>query len=140
MRPVVLRVSALVVGLAAASACGSSGSSSNTTAPSSAGTPATPTITIVGQNGTQAFTPNPAAFGGQQVVFKNNDTVTHRVVLNDGSVDTGDIPPGGTSRTVAMPSAGTNYHCAIHPGMIGSASAGAGTAPPTCEGPYCNAY
>jgi plastocyanin len=131
----VTTASVLFASLAAASGCGSSGTPATTPTP-----PSSPTITIVGQNGTQAFTPNPAAFGGQQVVFKNNDTVTHRVVLNDGSVDTGDIPPGGTSRTVAMPSAGTNYHCAIHPGMIGSASAGAGTAPPTCEGPYCNAY
>ena len=51
-------------------------------------------ITIVGQNGTQAFSPNPASFGGQMVVFRNNDSVAHRVVLNDGSVDTGDIAPG----------------------------------------------
>jgi len=140
MRRVVLRVSALVVGLAAASACGSSGSSSNTTAPSSAGTPATPTITILGQNGTQAFTPNPAAFGGQQVVFQNNDKVTHHVVLNDGSVDTGDIAPGATSRAVTMPSTGTNYHCSIHTGMIGGVSAVSGDAAPPCTGPYCTGY
>jgi plastocyanin len=49
------------------------------------------TIAIDGPNGTQAFSPNHAAFGGQAVVFKNNDSVTHRVVLNDGSIDTGDI-------------------------------------------------
>jgi plastocyanin len=132
----VMTISVLISSLAAASGCGSSGTPATTPTPPASSS----TITIVGQNGTQAFTPNPASFGGQQVVFKNNDTITHRVVLNDGSVDTGDIPPGGTSRTVAMPSAGTNYHCAIHPGMIGSTSAGAGVAPPMCEGPYCSAY
>jgi plastocyanin len=129
-----------MVGLAAATACGSSGSSSNTTAPSPAGTTSTATITIVGQNGTQAFAPNPAAFGGQQVVFKNNDKVTHHVVLNDGSVDTGDIAPGATSRAVTMPSTGTNYHCAIHLGMIGGVSAVSGDAAPPCTGPYCTGY
>ena len=142
MRRVVLRVAVLMVGLAAASACGSSGSSSNTTAPSPASTTptATPTITIVGQNGAQAFTPNPAAFGGQQVVFKNNDKVTHHVVLNDGSVDTGDIAPGATSRAVTMPSSGTNYHCSIHPGMIGSVTPATGGPPPPCTGTYCDGY
>jgi len=142
MRRVVVRVAVLMVGLATASACGGSGSSSNTTAPSPASTTstATPTITIVGQNGAQAFTPNPAAFGGQQVVFKNNDTVTHHVVLNDGSVDTGDIAPGATSRAVTMPSSGTNYHCSIHTGMIGGVSAVSGDAAPPCTGPYCSGY
>ena len=131
----VLAVTALFAGLTAASGCGGSGS--QIAPPSST---SSPTISIVGQNGTQAFTPNPASFGGQQVVFKNNDTLTHRVVLNDGSGDTGDIAPGATSRTVTMPGTGTNYHCAIHPGMIGSSSAATGAPPPTCEGPYCSPY
>jgi plastocyanin len=125
----------LFTGFAAAFGCGSSGSPTTAPSPSSS-----PTIAIVGQNGTQAFTPNPSSFGGQQVVFRNDDRVTHRVVLNDGSVDTGDIAPGATSRPVAMPAAGTNYHCAIHPGMIGSASAAAGAPPPPCEGQYCSPY
>jgi plastocyanin len=137
MRRMVFRVSALVVGLAAVSGCSSSGGSSNTTAPSPA---SVPTITIIGQNGTQAFTPNPAAFGGQQVVFKNNDMVTHHVVLNDGSIDTGDIAPGATSRAVTMPSAGTNYHCSIHLGMIGGVAAVSGDLAPPCTGPYCTGY
>ncbi len=131
----VLAASALLVGFAAASGCGSSGSPAPTPSPTS-----TPTITIVGQNGTQAFSPNPASFGGQQVAFKNNDTVTHHIVLNDGSVDTGDIAPGATSRAVTLPGAGTNYHCSIHPGMIGSSSAATGAPPPECQGPYCSAY
>ena len=100
----------------------------------------TPTISILGSNGTQAFSPNPAAFGGQQVVFKNNDTVIHRVVLNDATVDTGDIAPGATSRAVTMPANGTNYHCTIHTGMIGSVNPNSGGAPPPCEGVYCTGY
>lgn len=74
------------------------------------------------------------------VVFKNNDSTTHHIVLNDGTVDTGDIAPGATSGAVRMPATGTNYHCSIHPGMIGSVSGSAGDAPPPCEGIYCSAY
>ena len=130
------RAALLVLALAVtASACGGD-SSSNSAGPS----PTLPTINIVGQNGTQAFSPNPASFGGQQVVFRNSDSTTHRIVLNDGSVDTGDIAPGATSRAVTMPGGGTNYHCSTHPGMIGAVNASAGTAPPPCEGAYCNPY
>lgn len=131
-----LIASALMAGFAAA-ACGSSGGASNPTGPT---TTNTPTINIVGQNGTQAFSPNPASFGGQQVVFKNNDSVSHRVILNDGSVDTGNIAPGATSSMITIPSTGTNYHCAVHPGMIGSVSAASGAPPPSCEGDYCSPY
>jgi plastocyanin len=128
-----LKASVFILGLAALSAC--SGGSGPTTPSTS--NPAT--INIVGQNGTQAFTPNPASVAGQQVVFKNNDTVSHRVVLNDNSIDTGDIAPGATSRVVTMPSNGTNYHCSVHPGMIGSVAAASG-APPPCDGAYCSGY
>jgi len=116
------------------------GSDSGSPAPSPSPTPNVPTINIVGQNGTQAFTPNPASLGGQSIAFKNNDSVTHRVVLNDGSVDTGDIAPGATSRTVQMPATGTNYHCSIHAGMIGSVQAQSGNPAPPCEGIYCSPY
>ena len=119
--------------------CGSCGSSGSST-PSSPSPAAATTITIMGSNGTQAFSPNPANFGGQTVVFRNNDSVVHRVVLNDGSVDTGDIAPGATSRSVVMPAGGTNYHCQLHPGMIGAVSGSTGGGPPPCTGVYCDPY
>lgn len=115
--------------------CGGDSSPSTPSPPSNSST-----INIVGQNGTQAFSPNPASMGGQSIVFKNNDSVVHRIVLNDGSGDSGEIAPGGTSRTVTMPAAGTNYHCTIHPGMIGSINPTSGGAPPPCEGAYCSGY
>src|SRR5688572_13579462 len=114
--------------------CGGGGST-----PSSPSTTGPATITILGQSGTQAFSPNPASLGGQMVVFKNNDSVAHRVVLNDGSIDTGDIAPGATSRAVSMPGNGTNYHCQVHLGMIGAVSSPSGP-PPACTGQYCDAY
>jgi plastocyanin len=135
MRSIVSAVAACAVALGVC-ACGGEGGGTSTTAPS---TTSPMTITITSQNGAQSFSPNPASAGGRQVVFRNNDTVTHRVVLNDGSLDTGDIPPGATSRTVTMPSSGTNYHCAVHPGMIGAVAGASGDAP-ACEGPYCTGY
>ena len=132
MRRRLLNASVLLASLVAIPGCGSD--------PMTPSPPTVSMINIVGQNGAQAFSPNPASFGGQQVAFKNNDSVTHRVVLNDGSVDTGDIAPGATSRTVTMVSSGTNYHCSIHPGMIGSISAATGGAPPACTGSYCSGY
>ena len=127
---------ALICALAV-SACGGGGSSPTPTSPSAPGVPLT--ITITSQNGAQSFSPNPANAGGQMVVFRNNDSVAHRVVLNDGSIDTGTIAPGATSTAVRMPTAGTNYHCSLHAGMVG-AIAGTSGAPPDCEGPYCTGY
>lgn len=94
------------------------------------------TITITRQNGAQSFTPNPASAGGRTVVFRNADSVVHRVRLNDGTIDTGNIAPGATSSEVSMPAGGTNYHCELHPDMIGAISGTSG-APPPCDGPYC---
>ena len=129
-------ISALAIAAVAASSCG--GASSAPAAPSapSSGVGAN-VITITGQNGNRSFSPNPASLGGLQVVFRNNDTVVHRVQLNDGSMDTGNIQPGATSNAVAMPSSGTNYHCPLHPAMVGAISPSSGGAPPPCDGAYC---
>jgi plastocyanin len=96
------------------------------------------TITILGDRAAQSFTPNPGAGGvDQAVVWRNNDSVTHRIVVNDSTLDTGDIPPGGTSRQLVLPVAGANYHCSLHPGMIGAVTAAGGAPPPPCTGLYC---
>jgi plastocyanin len=81
-------------------------------------------VTInVGVNGAQSFSPNPATLpGGQTVVWHNIDSITHRVVLNDGSVDTGNLNPGASSRPmpINVPVGGDPYHCAIHSVMVGT--------------------
>jgi plastocyanin len=95
-------------------------------------------ISIVGDRGAQSFSPNPGSGGQDQViVWRNNDSVTHRIVVNDTSLDTGDIPAGGTSRSMQLSAAGVNYHCSIHPGMVGSVTASGGAPPPPCTGAYC---
>ena len=97
------------------------------TAPTSA--PSAPTLTpgatdlvtvnVVAINGAQSFSPNPATLpAGQRIVWHNIDTVTHRVVLNDGSYDSGNLASGASSRPMTVGTGG--YHCSIHPEMIGS--------------------
>lgn len=105
--------------------------------PPSGGGQAT-TIDIVGDRGAQSFNPNPATVAqGQPLVFRNNDNTVHRIVFNDNSFDSGNINPGAASDARAVPTNGANYHCTIHPGMVGSLSGGSGQPPPPCEGPYC---
>lgn len=105
--------------------------------PPSGGGQAT-TIAIVGDRGNQSFNPNPATVAqGQPLVFRNNDNTTHRIVFNDNSFDTGNIGAGAASDARTVPSSGANFHCTIHPGMIGSISGGSGQPPPPCTGQYC---
>jgi plastocyanin len=124
------------------SACGGSNNNynpnPNNPTPPTPNPPANATqIGIVGDRGNQSFTPNPATVTqGAMMTFKNNDGITHRIVANDGSFDTGNIAGGATSGGVALQTNGTNYHCTIHPGMIGSINAFGGT-PPPCTGQYC---
>jgi len=135
----VLLAAALVVAVS----CGGGGSTP--TSPSTpsggggGGSSAMVTISITGLGGRLAFSPNPATVSaGQLVVFKNNDTVAHHVMLDDGSLQTADIPPGGTSAPVAMGTSGSDkYHCTIHPGMVGGFNGTEVEPPPNCNQAYC---
>ena len=135
------RVLAAAVLCTLAAGCGSSYDSP--TAPSGGGGGQNPppagasTVAIVGDRGTQSFNPNPVTLGTSRMVsWRNNDGVVHRIVANDGSFDTGNIAAGGTSNAIALPADGANYHCSLHPGMIGAISAASGV-PPPCTGQYC---
>jgi plastocyanin len=95
------------------------------------------TISIVGVNGKLSFSPNPATVAaGQQVIFKNNDKVTHHVMIDDRSIDTGDIAPGGSSQALALGGVSKPYHCTLHPSMVGSLNSAATPDPEPCSG-YC---
>src|SRR5580765_5039209 len=117
----------------------SSGSTNNLSAPTPTTSDGIVTINVVAINGAQSFSPNPATLPpGQMVVWHNVDTITHRVVLDDRSVDTGDLAPGTSSQPQPIGAAGGPYHCSIHPSMVGSVKQGSSTSPATCEGQYCN--
>ena len=94
-------------------------------------------ISIVGENGARSFDPNPATASSQGVAWRNDDGVVHRIVANDGSFDTGNIAPGATSAFQRLATDGTNYHCSLHPTMIGAINSSGGT-PPPCTGLYCD--
>ena len=140
MRHTLTMAAALAIGLAAAG-CGSGGGSSSTSTPTSpSGGSGAVTITITGHSGTSAFNPNPATVNnGQTVQFANNDKVTHHIMMDDGSAQTADIPPGTTS--AAIPIGGNmSYHCLIHPGLVGGFNGSTGNPPPNCNSQYCAGY
>jgi plastocyanin len=122
--------------------CGGSGYSTgvgNPTGPTQPGDAGVVTINVVAINGAQSFSPNPLAVpAGQKVVWHNVDNTTHHVVLNDRSVDTGDLAPGASSQPMTIGGTGDGqYHCSIHPVMIGSINQDTQAAVP-CQGAYCN--
>jgi len=124
--------------LALAGALATWSCSGSTTAPGTNPPPAsTATIRIVGSSGNAAFTPNPIQTSGNMIVWVNNTSVNHHIVLDDGSV-VGDIAPGASSAPLQLKSASGNYRCTIHSTMIGSINGASAPAPPPCTTPgYC---
>lgn len=93
-------------------------------------------VDIVGQRGNQSFSPNPARIdAGGLVTWRNGDTVVHRIVLNDGSFDSGDIAPGATSRAMRLNGSGGAYHCTIHPTTMSGSLNEATVTPAPSPGP-----
>jgi plastocyanin len=81
-------------------------------------------IDVVGENGTRSFSPNPATVPvGAVVSWHNVDAVVHRVVLDDGAIDSGNIAPGRFSAAMTLGRPGA-YHCTIHPSMVGTIVSG----------------
>ena len=114
-------VAALAATVLGVSACGGYGASSPSGPTDSPTPPAgAVVINVVGINGAQSFSPNPATIPADKMVaWHNVDTVTHRVVFNDGELDTGNIAPGGFSVATSLVAPGP-YHCSIHPSMVGT--------------------
>ena len=125
--------------------CGGSGGSgggnpSTPTGPSGGVAPTVVTITITGANGAQSFSPNPATCAtGQTVVWRNADSVPHRVEIDELGVNTGNIAPGATSAPMSLGNVSKGYRCTLHPQMVGALN-GAATPTPPSEGPGCGPY
>ena len=124
---------AVLAASVASSRCG--GSSNQTPTTPGTTTPSTVTVSIVGTNGNKSYVPNPIpTASGEQVMFKNNDTVnTHHIVMDSGGVDFGILAPGASSQARAV-GAGGNFHCANHPSMVGSINGATAPTPPPGSG------
>jgi plastocyanin len=101
--------------------------------PSGPTAPPSVTISIVGTLGNGSYVPNPVPVqSGEQVIFKNNDAVVHRIVMNDNSADTGNLAPGASSQALGVASG--DFHCTIHPSMVGSINGLTAPEPPPGSG------
>lgn len=80
------------------------------------------TIDILGMNGANSYSPNPASVQvGQQIRWHNVDSIVHTATRDGGGFDTGLISPGATSAPITINTAGSlSYHCAVHPTMAGT--------------------
>ena len=137
LRVVVCLVAGALLAVSCGGGSGYGGDMSPGPTPPPSGSPNVVTITISGVRGAQSFSPNPASCAqGQVVVFRNADTVTHRVILDDRSIDTGDIAPGASSQQLQLGAVSKSYHCPIHPNMVGSLNSAPTPEPPPCQG-YC---
>ena len=128
-----IRYALLVAALLSAAACSSNNSnpaaapSSTPPAPTTGGTTtgATSTVSIpVGAAGltTAAFVPNPVNIKvGDSVNWVNNDSIAHTSTANNGTTfNSGTIAPGGSFKATFNTAGSFQYHCAFHPGMVGT--------------------
>src|SRR5205814_4420819 len=86
-----------------------------------------------------AFTPLTITVG-DTVTWQNRDDTTHTATSDANAFDTGQLPPGSSSRAIPFAIAGTfAYHCSIHPTIHGStvvqAATAAATPTPAAHGP-----
>ena len=126
-----LRLVVVSTVLMLAIACGSSDSPSSPSAPSPAPSPAPapapgPASSVAipagaAALGRGAYTPDELDVAvGTTVTWTNTDSVAHTSSSDGPEWDSGIVAPGGQFSR-AFQTAGTfPYHCAIHPGMIGT--------------------
>jgi hypothetical protein len=92
-------------------------------------TPIQVLINIIGSYGANAFMPNPTqANVGDTIVWTNNDTTLHHIVLDDGT-DLGNVAPGQSSAPMALMTPTATFHCTIHPTMVGGINVDLAPAP-----------
>jgi plastocyanin len=105
-------------------ACGGNSSPSPISPePAPGGAPSSTVVIPVGAEslGNRAFTPGELSVtAGTTVTWTNTDTVSHTSTSNAAGWNSGTLAPG-RQFSFAFQTAGTfPYHCAIHPGMVGT--------------------
>jgi plastocyanin len=121
-----IRVSVASVLVMATVACGGgySSPSAPTPAPSPATSGASASVSIpIGAAAltTTAFSPDVADLAvGTTVTWTNNDSVPHTSTADASLWNSGTVAPGGRFSFTFQTSGTFSYHCAIHPGMVGT--------------------
>jgi plastocyanin len=123
-----LRLALVSAFLMCAIACGSDSSPTTSPSPTPSPTPTTggPSSSVaipVGAQslGTSAYSPDQLTVdAGTTVTWMNTDSIAHTSTSDSPGWNSGTIAPGGQFSFV-FPTSGTfPYHCAIHPGMVGT--------------------
>jgi plastocyanin len=125
MRKLFLLLSVGVLVAASACANGYSAAAPSPTpgpapSPSGGGTPVS--IPVGAETlGNRAFAPDQVevAVGGT-VTWTNTDSVSHTTTSDQGRWDSGAVAPGGQFSSTYATAGTFPYHCAIHPGMVGT--------------------
>jgi plastocyanin len=107
-------------------ACGSDYSSPSTPAPTPVPTPSGASTAVSIPTGAEvlgnrAFSPdNLEVDAGTTVTWTNTDSVSHTSTSNASGWDSGIIAPGRQFSFTYQTPGTFPYHCAIHPGMVGT--------------------
>lgn len=105
------------------SACGSTATSPSTTTATAAPANST-TVAMVSGASTltnTAYAPSPISVSvGTTVSWLNNDSTTHTSTANNGAWASPNVAPGGRYNFTFSAAGSFQYHCAIHPGMVGT--------------------
>jgi len=117
--PILLAVLGFALGIAA---CGSSyATSPSTTTPAPANSTTVSMVAGASTMTTTAYAPNPISVSvGTTVSWLNNDSTTHTSTANNGTWASPNIAPGGRFNFTFSTAGSFQYHCAIHPGMVGT--------------------
>ena len=116
-------VAAISIG---AIACGSDYSSPSAPSPTSAPATDGPSSAVTIPRGAEvlgnrAFTPDDVDISvGTTVTWTNTDSVAHTSTSNASGWDSGTIAPGRRFSFTYQTAGTFPYHCAIHPGMVGT--------------------
>ena len=105
-------------------ACSSSSPGSPTPTPSPAPSGSSAAVSIPSGASvltTTAFSPDLADVqAGTTVTWTNNDNVAHTSTSDGAGWNSGTVAPGGRFSFMFQNPGTFSYHCAIHPGMIGT--------------------
>lgn len=116
----------LLVAVAACGGYSSPSAPSPTPAPAPAPAPGGPSFSVAIPTGaslltTTAFNPDVTnVTAGTTVTWTNNDSTAHTSTSNESGWNSGSVAPGGRFSFTFQQAGTFPYHCAIHPGMVGT--------------------